>query len=128
MQSNGYEHVPADEDNDDRTPLANVDAFSDRTLLSGPSSNEGHQTSQTLQQTKNTEGDEADLDKKSSLRPHMYYDEGPFDAPSSDSEEEDTLLEKMSMRDETVRPVRRDEEDGFSPTNGLMLGGSKVRH
>lgn len=35
----------------------------------------------------------ASEDKKIPLRPYTYYDEGPFEAPSSESEEE-TLLEK----------------------------------
>ena len=41
-------------------------------------------------ETANEEGGEA---AKSPLRPHVYYDDGPFDAPSSESEDE-TLFEK----------------------------------
>lgn len=40
-----------------------------------------------------TNGRVASENKKAPLRPYTYYDEGSFEAPSSESEEE-TLLEK----------------------------------
>lgn len=59
------------------------------------------------------------------LRPHVYYDDGPFDAPSSDSEEE-TLLEKdLSVRGRTVARSPGVAENGFA-NGGLALGEPKV--
>ncbi|EJC99985.1 dipeptidyl aminopeptidase [Fomitiporia mediterranea MF3/22] len=63
---------------------------------------------------------------KAPLRPHMYYDEGPFDAPSSESEDE-TLLEKDAPgRGRLGVNSPGATENGF-PSDGLRLGGPKRR-
>lgn len=62
--------------------------------------------------------------KKKSLMPHVYYDDGPFDAPSSDSEE-DTLLEKGG--DERRNPRSPGAaEVGLGLAGMLALGEPKV--
>jgi dipeptidyl aminopeptidase len=56
------------------------------------------------------------------FRPSVYYEEGPFDAPSSD--EGEGLIEKQD------RDVLSDDPNIFSdtePGNGLV-GGNKVGH
>ena len=53
------------------------------------------------------------VEEKAPLRPHIYYDDGPFDAPSSESEDE-SLLEKDLTRE---RPTPRSPgaaENGFA--------------
>lgn len=53
-------------------------------------------------------------------RPSVYYDDGPFDAPSSD--EGEGLIEKQDL-------VLSDDPNVFSdtePGNGLLVGGTKV--
>ena len=58
------------------------------------------------------------------LLPHVYYDEGPFDPPSSDSEE-DTLLEKASgERREVSSPGAAERALGLNPE--LVVGLGKV--
>ena len=57
------------------------------------------------------------------LRPHIYYDEGPFDAPSSESEDE-TLLEKDTPTRGRQGLASLDTETGYS-TEGTH--GSHVR-
>ena len=42
------------------------------------------------------QGDKDDV--KSPLRPHVYYDDGPFDAPSSESDDEDEKLKSPPVR------------------------------
>ena len=59
------------------------------------------------------------------LRPHVYYDEGPFDAPSSDSEEE-TLLEKGPESRRSGSRSPRTAENGFE-SGSLFTGELKVR-
>lgn len=61
---------------------------------------------------------------KSPLMPHVYYDDGPFDAPSSDSEE-DTLLEKPSgEREVPSSPDTAERGLGINPE--LIVGQGKV--
>lgn len=63
-----------------------------------------------------------DVSKSQTIPPHppIYYDDGPFDAPSSDSEEE-TLLEKR----QPTSP--NSAENGLlNGDNGLMLGEKRV--
>jgi dipeptidyl aminopeptidase len=55
------------------------------------------------------------------IRPSVYYDDGPFDAPSSD--EGEGLIEKQDH-------VLSDDPNVFGdtePGNGLLVGGNKVR-
>lgn len=60
----------------------------------------------------------------SPLMPHMYYDDGPFDAPSSDSEE-DTLLEKsFGEREVPSSPGTAERGLGINPE--LIVGQGKV--
>ena len=58
-------------------------------------------------------------------RPAVYYGEGPFDAPSSD-DDEDAIIEK-----DRTNPLNRAEHgdllDPGSPDNGLYVGLRKVR-
>jgi dipeptidyl aminopeptidase B len=58
-------------------------------------------------------------DAKQTLRPHVYYNDGPFDAPSSESEDE-TLLEKNGR----VSPGTA--ERGFAVSE-LPFSAPKVR-
>jgi len=53
------------------------------------------------------------------IRPAVYYEEGPFDPPSSDDEGED-LIEKR------YKASGSNELDDTEPGNRLQLGGSKV--
>ena len=62
-------------------------------------------------------------DIKHPLRPHIYYDEGPFDAPSSESEDE-TLLEKDMQTSGRQGLASLDTETGYS-IEGIR--GSHVR-
>ncbi|KAI5120961.1 hypothetical protein M0805_001665 [Coniferiporia weirii] len=67
-----------------------------------------------------------DEESKPPLKPYIYYDEGPFDAPSSDSEGE-TLLEKgpvAGVREGARSPGAA--EGGF-PAGGLSVGRPKRR-
>ena len=58
---------------------------------------------------------------KTPLRPHIYYDDGPFNAPSSESEDE-TLLEKdASSRDEASPRSLGIAETGI-PADGRFRG------
>lgn len=61
------------------------------------------------------------LEERVLLRPDVYYNDGPFDPPSSDEEDQETLLD----RDERFNG-RDEEEDGvyYKPS---LLNGSKVR-
>lgn len=61
---------------------------------------------------------------KAPLRPHVYYGEGTFDPPSSDSDEEETLLEKGRTSPGTVERGFLPGENGLAP--GLIVGGQKV--
>lgn len=59
---------------------------------------------------------------KGNLRPHTYYNEGPFEAPSSESEDE-TLLEKGRS---SPNAVERGYANGHD-TIPRSLRGEKVR-
>ncbi|KAH8104292.1 dipeptidyl aminopeptidase [Phellopilus nigrolimitatus] len=59
---------------------------------------------------------------KQPLRPHVYYDDGPFEAPSSDSEEE-TLLEK----DSGAQGRGGAHSPGVAESGGLGFGKHKRR-
>ncbi|KIJ65436.1 hypothetical protein HYDPIDRAFT_88548 [Hydnomerulius pinastri MD-312] len=55
------------------------------------------------------------------VRPEIYYGDGPFDAPSSEDDDEEGYLEKQSRSTGL-------EQGGFGdsePGNGLRVGGSK---
>jgi hypothetical protein len=56
-------------------------------------------------------------------RPAVYYGEGPFDAPSSD-DDEDAIIEK-----DRTNPLNRAEHGDLpgSLDSGLYVGGPKVR-
>ncbi|EIW75144.1 dipeptidyl aminopeptidase [Coniophora puteana RWD-64-598 SS2] len=67
----------------------------------------------------------AEEEALSGSRPPIYYGEGPFDAPSSD-EDEDELLEKMAQRSPALAERAMDgEARGSSHT--LRLGGGDKR-
>lgn len=56
------------------------------------------------------------------IRPSVYYEEGPFDAPSSD--------ESVGLIEKRVN-VLSDDPNVFGdtePGNGLLVGGNKVSH
>ena len=65
------------------------------------------------------------IDGFKAVRPHVYYDEGPFDAPSSDSEEE-TLLENGPESRRSGSRSPRTAENGFE-SGSLFTGELKVR-
>lgn len=91
MQTNGYARLSLNDLDDGHGPVNDTD-------------------------TTHTDSDE----NKAPLRPHVYYDEGPFDAPSSESEDE-TLLEKdaASARSNARSPGAA--ESGFDePKVGLL--------
>ena len=51
------------------------------------------------------------------IRPHTYYGEGPFDAPSSD-DEDDGYLDKETREQGSL--------EYSEPDNGLRVGGRQV--
>jgi dipeptidyl aminopeptidase len=58
-------------------------------------------------------------------RPEIYYGEGPFDAPSSD-DDEDAITEK-DRRDQLNRAEHGVLLNPGSVDSGLYVGGQKVR-
>jgi dipeptidyl aminopeptidase len=55
-------------------------------------------------------------------RPPVYYEDGPFDPPSSEDDDEDRFLDKSGLHGVL-------DPDGFGdsePGNGLRIGGGKV--
>jgi dipeptidyl aminopeptidase B len=61
------------------------------------------------------------------IRPAIYYGDGPFDPPSSDSDESEVLLEKPLTPGAAERaeyPTLGEEDEGLADS-GLFLGGRR---
>lgn len=61
-------------------------------------------------------------------RPPTYYEDGPFDAPSSDSEEDELLEKHLSISGPQMSPGLAETGFGMHDRDGLIVGKKEVRN